>query len=113
MGSNAIAKKGLRNVLIHFGILQGEMQIDPSVTLDMPDGDCFLFSEHDGLFEIMVDLGDHVQKGDVVARVWSPDRTGQAPVEYRARRSGVLISRHFPGMIKSGDCAAVIGVVEG
>ncbi len=111
--SNAIAKKGLRNVLIHFGIFQGEMQIDPSLTLDMPDGDCFLFSEHDGLFEIMVDLGDHVQKGDVVARVWSPDRTGQAPVEYRARRSGVLISRHFPGMIKSGDCAAVIGVVEG
>ncbi len=110
--SNAIARKGLRNVLIHAGILAGEMQIDPTVTLDMPDGDCFLFSESDGLFEIMVDLGDKVARGDVIARVWPQDRTGVAPTEYRAKRSGILISRHFPGLIKSGDCAAVIGVVE-
>ncbi|OIQ26811.1 MAG: N-alpha-acetyl diaminobutyric acid deacetylase DoeB [Alphaproteobacteria bacterium MedPE-SWcel] len=110
--SNAIAKKGLRNVLIHFGILQGEMQIDPTLSLTMPDGDCFLFSEGDGLFEAMLDLGDPVQAGDVVARVWPGDRTGQAPVEYRACRSGILISRHFPGLIQTGDCVAVIGVVE-
>ncbi|TNJ39944.1 N(2)-acetyl-L-2,4-diaminobutanoate deacetylase DoeB [Phaeobacter sp. B1627] len=111
--SNAIAKKGLRNVLIHFGILQGDMQIDPTVSLGMPDGDCFVFSEGDGLFEVMRDLGDPVQAGEVVARIWPRDRTGQAPVDYRARRSGILISRHFPGLIKVGDCVAVIGAVEG
>jgi N-alpha-acetyl-L-2,4-diaminobutyrate deacetylase len=109
--SNAIAKKGLRNVLIHFGILRGKMQIDPTVRLDMPDGDCFVFSEVDGMHESVVDLGDRVQKGDVVARVWPTDRSGVAPTEYRAKRSGILISRHFPGLIKSGDCAAVVGVV--
>ncbi|MGB7269333.1 MAG: N(2)-acetyl-L-2,4-diaminobutanoate deacetylase DoeB [Albidovulum sp.] len=109
--SNSIAKKGLRNVLIHFGILRGKMQIDPTVRLDMPDGDCFVFSEVDGMHEPVVDLGDRVQKGDVVARVWPTDRSGVAPTEYRAKRSGILISRHFPGLIKSGDCAAVVGVV--
>ena len=31
--SNSIAKKGLRNVLIQFGILHGEMQIDETVNL--------------------------------------------------------------------------------
>jgi len=111
--SNAIAKKGLRNVLIHSGILQGEMQIEPSVPLSMPDDDCFLFCEGDGLFEVMKDLGDPVSQGDLVARVWPLDRTGQPPVEYHARRDGVMISRHFPGLIKSGDCAVVVGVVEG
>ncbi|NIZ14739.1 N(2)-acetyl-L-2,4-diaminobutanoate deacetylase DoeB [Phaeobacter sp. HF9A] len=110
--SNAIAKKGLRNVLIHFGILSGEMQIEPSVTIGMPDGDCFLFAGGEGLLEIMVDRGGPVAEGDVIARVWAPDRSGQPPVDYRARRSGLLISRHFPGLIKSGDCVAVIGVVE-
>lgn len=110
--SNAIAKKGLRNVLIHFGLLQGDMQIDNSVNLTMPDDDCYLFSEGDGLYEAMIDLGDPVTKGDVVARVWPVDRTGLAPIEYRAARSGMLISRHFPGLIQAGDCAAVIGVVE-
>lgn len=108
--SNAIAKKGLRNVLIHFGILKGEMQIDESITLSMPDDDCFLFSEGDGLYEIMVDLGDSVAKGDLVARVWPVDRTGLAPLEYHARRDGLLVCRHFPGLIKAGDCLAVVGV---
>ncbi|QAX30626.1 N(2)-acetyl-L-2,4-diaminobutanoate deacetylase DoeB [Leisingera sp. NJS204] len=108
--SNAIAKKGLRNVLIHFGILQGEMQLEETVNLTMPDDDCFLFSEGDGLYEMMADLGETVAKGDLVARVWPLDRTGQRPVEYRARRAGLVISRHFPGLIKSGDCVAVVGV---
>ncbi|MBQ4823559.1 N(2)-acetyl-L-2,4-diaminobutanoate deacetylase DoeB [Leisingera sp. HS039] len=108
--SNAIAKKGLRNVLIHFGILQGEMQLEETVNLTMPDDDCFLFSEGDGLYEMMADLGETVAKGDLLARVWPLDRTGQRPVEYRARRAGLVISRHFPGLIKSGDCVAVVGV---
>lgn len=108
--SNAIAKKGLRNVLIHFGILEGELQVEPSVSLTMPGADCYLFSEGDGLFEIMIDLGERVEAGDLVARIWSADRTGVAPQELRAKRGGLLISRHFPGLIKAGDCVAVIGV---
>ncbi|EDZ44776.1 ectoine utilization protein EutE [Rhodobacterales bacterium Y4I] len=110
---NAIAKKGLRNVLIHAGILRGEMQMDDTIRLSMPDDDCFLFSESDGLFEIMTDLGAPVAQGDLIARVWPMDRTGQPPVEYRARRAGLVISRHFPGLIKSGDCVAVVGVCGG
>ncbi|MEP2028072.1 MAG: N(2)-acetyl-L-2,4-diaminobutanoate deacetylase DoeB [Paracoccaceae bacterium] len=108
--SIAVAKKGLRNVLIHAGILQGEMQIDPTIRLDMPSDDCFVFSEDDGLYEPMVDLGQRVSKGDVVARIWPVDRTGIDPIEYHAKISGLLISRHFPGLVKAGDCAAVIGL---
>ncbi|MGB1509967.1 MAG: N-alpha-acetyl diaminobutyric acid deacetylase DoeB, partial [Paracoccaceae bacterium] len=44
------------------------------------------------------------------ARIWPIDRTGIMPVELSAKKSGMLISRHFPGLIKSGDCAAVIGL---
>ena len=108
--SIAIARKGVRNVLIHAGILRGELEIGPTVRLDMPDSDCFVFSEEDGLFEPVVDLGDRVEKGDRVARVWPVDRTGCAPVDYTARRSGLLVSRHFPGLVKSGDCMAVVAV---
>ena len=108
-----IARKGLRNVLIHAGILKGEMRIDLTVRLDMPDGDCFVFSETEGLFEPMIDLGEQTSKGDVVARIWPVDRTGVAPLELRAKRSGLLISRHFPGLIKAGDCAAVVGIKVG
>jgi len=109
--SIGIAKKGVRNVLKHIGIMRGEVETAPTTMLDMPDSDCFVFCEDDGLFEPMLDLGEQVTKGDVVARVWPADRTGKTPVDYTAKRSGILVSLHFPGLIKSGDCLAVVAVV--
>ena len=108
--SVSIAMKGARNFLVHSGILRGELEISRSVKLDMPDGDCFTFSEHDGMIEHVVDLGDKVAKGDVVARIWPTDRTGMSAFDYATKRSGVLTSRHFPGLVKFGDCIAVVAV---
>ncbi len=109
--SIALAKKGVRNVLKHAGILSGDLQLEPTISLDMPDGDCFVFCESDGMIEPVVDLGGNVSAGDVVARVWSTERTGVAPTDYRAGRSGILMARHFPGLIKSGDCLAVVAEI--
>lgn len=108
--SNGIAKKGIRNVLIHAGIMKGELEMAASVMLDMPDADCFVFCQDDGMIEAVKDLGDEVQQGEIVARVWPVDRTGRSPVDYRAKRSGIVASRHFPGLVKAGDCMAVIAV---
>ena len=108
----SIAKKGIRNVLIHAGILKAEPDVGTSVNLDTPDGNCFVFSNHDGLIEPTVDLGSFVDEGDVLARVWPLDRTGIKPIEYRARRQGMLAGRHFPGLVKVGDFMAVIAVTD-
>lgn len=110
--SIAIAKKGVRNFLIHSGILQGEPELTPSVMLDMPDASCFVFCDKDGLFEPVIDLGETVNQGDVIARVWPTDRTGVEPVDFHALRSGMLAGRHFPGLIKAGDCMAVVAVAS-
>ncbi|RUZ50828.1 N-alpha-acetyl diaminobutyric acid deacetylase DoeB, partial [Mesorhizobium sp. M7A.F.Ca.US.003.02.2.1] len=32
------------------------------------------------------------------------------PQEIRAKMSGMLAARHFPGLVKAGDCAAVVAV---
>ncbi|MBU3058584.1 N(2)-acetyl-L-2,4-diaminobutanoate deacetylase DoeB [Pseudomonas indica] len=111
--SLAIAERGVRNVLIHFGLLRGEVDTAESVMLDMPDGDCFVASEDEGLLEMCRDLGDSVIKGEVVARVHSLGRTGVPAAEYRAQRSGLLAARHFPGLVKSGDTLAVIADIVG
>jgi N-alpha-acetyl-L-2,4-diaminobutyrate deacetylase len=108
--SNEIAKKGVRNVLKHAGIMKGELEVSPSVMLDMPDDDCFVFSQDDGMIEAVKDLGEEVKQGEIVARVWPVDRTGRLPVDYRARRSGIVASRHFPGLVKAGDCMVVVAV---
>ncbi|MCY1292889.1 N-alpha-acetyl-L-2,4-diaminobutyric acid deacetylase [compost metagenome] len=111
--SVAIAERGVRNVLIHAGILQGEPVTSESVMLDMPDGDCFVASQHSGLLEMCRDLGERVEAGEVIARVHDVQRTGTPPLEYRAKRSGLLAARHFPGLVQSGDTLAVIAEVLG
>ena len=110
MNTIAVAKKGIRNFLIHSGILNGELEVALSIELDMPDDDCLVFSEQYGLIEFCVELGQSINKGDIIACVWPTERTGIAPAEYRAKRSGVLSGRHFPGLVQTGDFLAVIAV---
>lgn len=109
--SVAIARKGTRNFLIHAGIHTGEPETAATVNLDMPDGDCFVFAEDEGMIEPLADLGDAVSEGEPIARVWPVQRTGDDPIVYRARRGGLLTARHFPGLVKPGDCLAVVAVV--
>jgi N2-acetyl-L-2,4-diaminobutanoate deacetylase len=111
--SVAIARKGIRNLLIHAGIMAGELQVDPTVQLDMPDDTCFVFSHHAGLIDYLVDLGDTVTKGQPIARIWPADRTGVPPVTCHAACSGILTARHVPGLVKVGDFVALVAVVTG
>ncbi|QRM32843.1 N(2)-acetyl-L-2,4-diaminobutanoate deacetylase DoeB [Microvirga sp. VF16] len=101
-------KRGLRNVLTAAGIARGI--IEPQVTqwIDMPDQDCFTFAEDSGLIEFSVDLGDSVAKGDTVARIWPLGHTGVSPIVIRSRREGIVMGRHFPGLVKSGDFVMLI-----
>lgn len=108
-----IARRGILNVLRHEGIVDGAVEKTPTSWLDMPSGDCFCFAEEDGMIETMVDLGEPIDAGAVVARIHSTGRTGQAPQEIRAKISGLLTARHFPGLVKAGDCVSVVAVVEG
>lgn len=106
----AIARRGVRNLLIHAGILKGEPDAVATRWLDMPSADCFTFAEDAGLVEPLVDLGAAVRAGEVVARVHPATRTGLTPAEIRAGLDGLLAARHFPGLIQPGDCAAVVAV---
>lgn len=109
--SAAIATRGARNVLRHAGILSGEPEVEgDSIMLDMPGDDCFHFATRDGLMHPLADLGDAVEAGQPIARIWPPDRTGVDPVEVLANRDGVIAARHFPGLVQSGDCLAVIAL---
>ncbi len=110
--SVAIAKTGVRNVLKQAGILEGAPDLRPTQWLDMPSAECFGFAEEAGLVEPLKDLGDPVAAGEVVARIHSITRTGVAPFEHRAAIGGVLAARHFPGLVKVGDCLAVIATLD-
>ncbi len=108
VASVAVAETGIHRFLIHAGVCRGKLEQAPTVMLDMPDDACYTQSEHDGLLEMCKDLGDYVQLGDVLARVYDPARTGVSGIEYRANCDGILTARHFPGLVNSGDTLAVV-----
>lgn len=108
--SVAIADTGIQNFLIHAGILSGEIKQNETIQLDMPGDDCFITSVSSGLLELCFDLGESVSVDDVVGRVYDAERTGAAPIEYKAKMNGIMTARHYPGLIKMGDCVAVLAV---
>ncbi|KJZ16873.1 MULTISPECIES: N(2)-acetyl-L-2,4-diaminobutanoate deacetylase DoeB [unclassified Halomonas] len=110
--SLAITERGIDNVLIHFGLKDGEVAMpETQVYLDMPDASCYVQSEHTGLLELTYALGDSIAKGDVIARVYDMTRSGAEPIEYRAERDGILAARRFPAQVNMGDTIAVIAEV--
>ncbi|WP_332685712.1 N(2)-acetyl-L-2,4-diaminobutanoate deacetylase DoeB [Bosea sp. (in: a-proteobacteria)] len=110
--SIGIARRGAANLLKHAGILAGAPETMPTRWLDMPSSDCFSFAGDDGLIVFERDLGEPVQAGEVIARLYPVGRTGLAPAEYRATMDGILAARHVPGLIKAGDCLSVLAVLK-
>ena len=107
----AIARRGVRNLLHHCGIVSGRPETAPTRWLDMPSDRCFGFAEDDGMIEPCKDLGDPVRSGEILARIHPIGRTGLAPAEHRAALDGLLAARHFPGLVKAGDCITVVATI--
>lgn len=111
-----IAERGIANVLRHFGILRGEPlpieRIDTPETRMMatPDGSSYTISDETGLFEMLINLGDTVEEGQLISRIHSIEKTEVEPSLYYAHRTGTLIGRHHPGLARPGDCLAVVAI---
>ena len=109
-----IADTGVRNLLCHFGLTEGEPVAHadrgaaPTRLLHTPDGTCFVTADDRGIYEVFADPGDSVQAGAAVGQIHSIEQPSRAPAVYHARRDGLLICRHHPGLVQPGDCLAVI-----
>jgi len=111
--TNAVAWRGVMNLLMHAGIVQGSPEMESTVDLDTTQGDCFCFSEDEGLLELLVGLGETVHEGDDLALVWSTKQTGATPYRVPSPNTGILAARHYPGLVKMGDCLAVVATKVG
>lgn len=115
----AVADRGVRNLLCHFGVLAEkpvppeEVGRAPTRLVHTPDPRCFVVSHDAGMFELLVDLGAAIEEGQPLARVHHFEDIGREPTLYPAPVPGILYGRHVPGLIKRGDCMAVIAVEYG
>ena len=102
-----IVDRGVRNILKHWGALDGEPDPSGSQRIVVPDQEPYVVSETDGLIEWLVELGDPISAGQTIARVHEPRRLGVEPTDYRATIDGLLAMRHHPGLVKMGDAIAM------
>lgn len=105
--SAAITVDGVTNVLRHWGAVNGDPKATKSTVLDVPEDDAYLISEHEGLLEWLIELGDTVTVGQPVARVFNTTKLGTAPTEVCATIDGLIAMRHYPGTVKMGDAIAM------
>jgi N2-acetyl-L-2,4-diaminobutanoate deacetylase len=106
-----LARSGLENVLRRFGVLAGEPAPRRSAAriLMATELDDYLLAPESGLFETLVDLGEHVEVGQPVGRIHSLERPDRAPETIRADTSGIVCVVRAIATTQQGDNVVVVG----
>jgi N-alpha-acetyl-L-2,4-diaminobutyrate deacetylase len=109
-----IARSGLQNVLVHVGVLKGREKTRASegkpatILTQALNREDYLLAPESGVFEIKVDLGAKVKRGQIVGVIHHLERPDRAPEPVCAQSAGYLITMRAPCLTQQGDCVAVI-----
>jgi N-alpha-acetyl-L-2,4-diaminobutyrate deacetylase len=109
-----IAQSGLRNVLIHLGLLEGKEQTreslgkPPTILTQALSVDDYLLAPESGIFEICHELGSPIRRGDTIGFIHHLERPDRAPEKIVALTEGYLMTMRAPCLTQQGDCVAVI-----
>ena len=109
-----ITQSGLRNVLVHCGVLVGKEEtraglgLPPAILTQALHRDDYLLAPESGIFEVAVDLGEKVRRGDTIGWIHHLERPDRAAEPIHARSDGYLITMRAPCLTSQGDCVAVI-----
>jgi N-alpha-acetyl-L-2,4-diaminobutyrate deacetylase len=111
---HGMTQLGLRNVLIHLGILSGKpvtregLGLSPTRWVQALNWEDYRFAPESGIYENLVPLGDDVAVGQPVGAIHFLERPEREPLEVVALSEGVLIATRAPSVVSQGDCVACI-----
>lgn len=109
-----IAETGIRNLLIHFGSIQGEIVTReeqgyrPSKMMEVPGLAYYSLAKSAGVYESFFELGDWISGGDQIGQIHYLDDISREPNPVIANHSGMIMTRRAPGWVETGDCLAVV-----
>ena len=109
-----LTQRGLRNVLVHFGVLYGEEQTReslgqrPAIVVQSLNSKDYLLAPESGIFEVLVDLGSRVRIGQPIGQIHFLERPDRVAELILAETEGYLLAYRAPCLTQQGDCAAVI-----
>jgi N-alpha-acetyl-L-2,4-diaminobutyrate deacetylase len=107
-----IADRGIRNLLKHFGVMEGKIAIPAEGTrlMEVPDDGGYTMALADGLYEPLVEVGEPVESGMALGRIYFPDSPEHELMTVTAKRSGLLITRAGRGWVRRGDTIGVLAI---
>ncbi|MGI6851821.1 succinylglutamate desuccinylase/aspartoacylase family protein [Mesorhizobium sp. 1B3] len=113
----AICRRGVRNLLAHFGVLpSGEAASPPSMRkiLRIPGPDGYVLASCEGVFEPLHELGTEVKAGQEAGHIHNLTDSSRAPEVLRYAADGIVYGRRQPGRVVTGNCCATVaGPYEG
>ena len=110
-----LTQSGLRNVLVHFGVLEGEEQtrqslgLPPTRWVQALDREDYRFAPESGIYENLVDLGRRASRRasrSGRSTSWNGPTASRSP--WSRRRAGMLLATRAPSLVAQGDCVACI-----
>lgn len=109
-----IAHDGLRNVLVHVGLLKGVVQTrdslgkPPSILTQALNREDYVLAPESGIFELCGEIGEPVKRGDIVGAIHHLERPDRAAEKIVSQSEGYLVATRAPCLTQQGDCVAVI-----
>ena len=110
-----ICRSGVRNVLIHLGVIEGEIQrsapADGQALFEIPGTHAYVMATQAGVFEAYQDLGETVHAGQPAGRIHFLTDPGRPPEELFHRADGIVYGRRHPGRVRPGNCCMVVASI--
>lgn len=106
-----ICRRGVRNVLAHFGVLDAAIASTPArpdAILRIPGHDGYVFATTAGVFEPFHALGEHVEAGQEAGRIHNLVDPRRPPEVVRYGASGMVYGRRQPGRVVIGNCCVTV-----
>ena len=106
-----IARRGVRNVLAHLGVLESAKRQPASndkPIYELKGPPAYVFATADGIFEPFHELKTMVRAGQPagrIHRIWEPS---QVPQELVYQIDGMLYACRQPGRVKPGNCCLTV-----
>jgi uncharacterized protein len=100
----AVAERGVRNMLCHFGLMAGEIEGPPTRLTKVGGPEYYVHAPCRGLFEPAFELGDTVEAGQRAGLIHFMDDPASPPVEIRFQAAGLVICRRPILQVERGDC---------
>ena len=114
-----ITEVGARNLLKHFGVIEGEplsrerRGLSPMQLMEIPDADCYQMALSAGIYESFYELGDRVEAGQPLGQIHFVQYPLREAEVMAAKRSGMLVGRRGPGGVAVGDVVGVVAMETG